>query len=180
MRQGGNPFVQLPAGRYPVRITIADVSKELDGSHLREAYASVVLGSAAEASLGVLLPMLEGEQPGDPVRGNPGDASVFVDAGTACFVDDAALLTGMPPEDAWPELFESDAADCWFARMDDPAHIRSGIANILLPQATDGANMILFHSGWGDGSYPLVGGYDANGNLVAVHIDFQVVGEPQV
>ena len=28
---------------------------------------------------------------------------------------------------------------------------------------------------WGDGAYPVVGGYDADDRLVAVHIDFLII-----
>ena len=42
------PFVQVPPGRYPVRVTLADVSGKRDGSHLREAYVSLVLGGGPE------------------------------------------------------------------------------------------------------------------------------------
>ena len=59
--------------------------------------------------------------------------------------------------------------------MDDPAHIREGIANITLPLAKNGENLILFHSGWGDGCYPIVGSFDSKGNIVAAHIDFFVL-----
>jgi hypothetical protein len=58
--------------------------------------------------------------------------------------------------------------------MDSPDHIRAGIANIRLPNATDDANIVICHSGWGDGFYPVVGGYDAAGSLVGVHIDLLI------
>jgi hypothetical protein len=38
--------VDVPPGGYPVRVTIADVSPKQDGSHLREAYLSLVLSPA--------------------------------------------------------------------------------------------------------------------------------------
>jgi hypothetical protein len=59
--------------------------------------------------------------------------------------------------------------------MDDPGHIRYGLANVPLPGAAQGENIVIVHSGWGDGSYPVVGGYDASGRLIRVHIDFLVV-----
>jgi hypothetical protein len=65
--------------------------------------------------------------------------------------------------------------DSWFARMDDPSHIRAGIANIPLPLAAGGENIVIFHSGWGDGLYPVISGYDASDLRVRVHIDFFVV-----
>jgi hypothetical protein len=104
-----------------------------------------------------------------------------VDAGTACFVDDAAITSCMPDPDSWYEgLFENSRSDCWFRRMDDPQHIREGIANITLPLAENGENLVLFHSGWGDGMYPIVGSFDSNGNILAAHIDFFVVGDAPV
>lgn len=174
MNRGGNPYVQLPPGRYPVRVTVADVSGKGDGSHPREAYASLLLRSEPEVERRVLSPVAEGE--GGPVLG-PGEFLGFpVDSGTACFVDDEALRSGMPPEHDWYDnLFDNEDPGSWFQRMDDPEHIREGIANIPLPFSDDDANLILFHSGWGDGFYPVIGGYNAAGELVAVHIDFWVV-----
>lgn len=42
--------------------------------------------------------------------------------------------------------------------------------NTQLPLAFDGANIIMMDKFGGDGYYPVAGGYDAEGNLVAVHI----------
>jgi hypothetical protein len=41
--------------------------------------------------------------------------------------------------------------------------------------AKNGENLILFHSGWGDGLYPIVGSFDQTGKLLAAHIDFFVI-----
>ena len=174
MEQGGNPTIQVPPGRYPVTVTLADLSGQADGSHTREAYATIVLSPNAEATRRPL-PLL---QPGEPAPNlAEGEFIGFgADAGTACFVDDDALVTAMPDADEWNDaVFANDEEEDWFSRMDDPDHIRKGIANIPLPLATDGANIILIHSGWGDGTNPVVGGYDAAGNLVRVHIDFLVL-----
>lgn len=162
MRKGGNPRVVLPPGRYRVRVTLADVSGG-DGSPLCSAYASLLLSSAPG------LPSSETRRelliPGFPV-----------DSGTACFVDDEALVHGMPPEEDWyASVFESGSPISWFARKDDPWHIWEGIANVLLPLGRNGWNLILFPSGWGDGVYPVIGGYDAQERLVAVHVDFGVI-----
>jgi hypothetical protein len=100
-----------------------------------------------------------------------------VDAGTACFVDQGAVEALMPDGNWYEDLFDNGTSNSWFARMDDPRHIREGIANIPLPLATQGENIVIIHSGWGDGHYPVVGGYDTSGRLVRVHIDFLVVFE---
>lgn len=38
--------------------------------------------------------------------------------------------------------------------------------------AQNGENIIIIHSGWGDGNYLVVGSFDANHQLLTVHIDF--------
>lgn len=170
----GTPFVETPRGKFPVTVTLADVSEKQDATHLREAYASITFSNTAEAYRKPIVPAGDGEARPDL------KADEFigfgVDAGTACFVDETFLATCMPEPGTWYEsLFENEREDCWFRRMDDPAHIRVGIANIALPLAKNGENLILFHSGWGDGYYPVVGSFDSTGQLMGVHIDFLVV-----
>lgn len=165
------PFILTPKGRFPVSVTLADVSEAQDRSHIREAYASIVFAPGVEVYRKALPLAIDGqnrpELKGDEFIG------FGVDAGTACFVDESVIGPCMPDPETWgDELFDNDRDDSWFRRMDDPIHIREGIANIVLPLARRGENLILFHSGWGDGHYPLVGGFDTAGTLVAVHIDF--------
>ncbi|MGI5128701.1 DUF4241 domain-containing protein [Pseudonocardia sp. CA-107938] len=59
--------------------------------------------------------------------------------------------------------------------MDSPEHLMEGCANIELPLATAGENVVLAHSGWGDGVFPVLCTVDADGRLLAVHIDLLVV-----
>jgi hypothetical protein len=167
MQVSGNPSVQLPPGKYPVKVTLADVSGLRDGSHMREAYASVILSAEPEVTRRQLLLM------------NTTYNAFGVDAGTACFVDEGALAGAMPPVEQWEDVFDDGSLGSWFSRMDDPDDIREGLASIVLPLAKSGENIILIHSGWGDGAYGVVGSYDRNDNLKAVHIDFCVVGGPE-
>ncbi|MFC7850900.1 DUF4241 domain-containing protein, partial [Arthrobacter sp. NPDC057388] len=44
-------IVNVPPGDYSVRVTVADVSPEQDGSHLREAYLSLVLSPAESTAV---------------------------------------------------------------------------------------------------------------------------------
>jgi hypothetical protein len=174
LEPGGMPFVSAPKGNFPVVVTMADVSNEQNRSQLREAYASIIFSTAKETSRKVLAPAKEGE----PAPKLSGDEFVGfgVDAGTACFVDESVIGRCMPDPQTWyTDLFDNDRADCWFKLMDDSTHIRAGIANIKLPLGAAGENLILFHSGWGDGFYPLIGSFDSENRLVAVHIDFLVV-----
>jgi hypothetical protein len=169
-----NPHVIVPQGRFPVIVTLADVSPAQDRSHTREAYASVIFAQGQEAHRKALALVQAGQERPELTDGDY--IGFGVDAGTACFVDDATISACMPDPDTWyEELFENDRADCWFKQMDDPGNIREGIANIVLPLAKQGENIVLFHSGWGDGTYPVVGSFDQAGRLLAVHIDFFVV-----
>jgi hypothetical protein len=168
------PFIIVPTGKFPVVVTLADVSDKQDRSHIREAYASIVFSRTPEAYRKSIPLAKDGEERPEP----EGDEFIGfgVDTGTACFVDESVIGPCMPDPKTWYEgLFENDRTDCWFKRMDDPAHIRKGIANITLPLAANGENLILIHSGWGDGNYPVVGSFDTANNLIAAHIDFMVV-----
>ncbi len=174
MRPKNNPHILTPTGRFPVTVTLADVSDLLDRSHIREAYASIHFAEGIESERRKLPLAATGEERPETV----GDEFIGfrVDTGTACFVDDSVLESCMPDEKTWlAALFENERVDCWFARMDDPNHIRAGIADIPLPFAHHGENLILFHSGWGDGVYPVIGSYDESGRLLAAHVDFLVI-----
>ena len=178
MRKSKNSYIQIPAGKYKVVVTLADVSSEHDGSHYREAYASLILNENADETIRRFFhPTDQGHSESKDLK--DGHFIGFgVDAGTACFVDQESIEEGMPPEDVWYEgLFENEQEGCWFNLMDDEKNIRGGIANIVLPESKCENNLILFHSGWGDGVYPIIGGYDKSDNLVAVHIDFMVVSD---
>ena len=163
-----NDYYTVPPGRYPVRVTV-------DETLGREMYVSLLLGAAPEESRASLIPYRPDGQPYPALE--PGEEyGIPVDAGTVCLVDGEAVRRGMPEaESDWYEtVFENDSADCWFSQMDASAPLPAGLANIRLPLATDGANIIISHSGWGDGFYPVIGGYDAQGRLVAVHIDLRL------
>ena len=176
LRSENNPCVLVPPGRYRVFVTLADVSGTGDGSEMREAYATLVLDEAAiEVKRRIITPSSDGSSC-PPEMTDQGKYQGFpVDAGTACFVDEGAIAAAMPDGNWHEDLFENASPDCWFARMDDPGHIREGIANISLPLGKNGENIVIFHSGWGDGFYPVIGGYDASDRLIRVHIDFMVV-----
>lgn len=162
--------VQVPQGDYPVRVTIADVSPEQDGSHLREAYLSLVLSDADSVAIEAA-PGPDGPPP-------PGHYfTVGVDAGTVAFVDAEAVARCMPDPTTWYEgVFESDDSNCWFELMDAEEPQPAGTANIVMPLASNGENVVLSHSGWGDGFYWLLQTKDAEGNLTGIHIDLAVVG----
>jgi hypothetical protein len=168
MLERKNAYYRVPPGTYPVRVT-------LDETIQREMYVSLIVAAVPEVERRLLTPFKPGGEP-YPEPEVETFYGVGVDSGTVCFVDDEAIQRGMPADEStWFEgLFDNESNNCWFKLMDDPAHIRAGLANIRLPLAGDGANIVISHSGWGDGFYPVVGGYDAHGTLVAVHIDLLV------
>ena len=150
---GDGPVFEVEPGDYPVRVTVADV----------EAYLSLVLADGEPASV----------EAAQPVRGR---GIVCVDAGAVAFVDHDAVATAMPPQDDWYDVFDSGEPDSWFSLMDSPDHYRRGAANIVMPRAGAGENVVLSYSGWGDGVYPVMLTRDADGTPLGLHIDLGVVG----
>ncbi len=163
-----NDYYAVPAGRYPVRVT-------LDETMGREMYLSLLLSSAPEVARAPLVPCHPGGEL-YPAPDADDEYGVPVDTGVICFVDDEAARRVMPPDETeWYELvFDTDEDDGWFSQMDAATPLRAGLANVPLPLATDGANIILCHSGWGDGFYPVIGGFDESEKLVAVHVDLRL------
>ena len=108
------------------------------------------------------------------------DWGVGVDSGTVAFVDHEAVPAAMPAEedgaDWYSDIFDSGEPGSWFSLMDSSEHYRAGTANIVMPLAGDGENVVLSHSGWGDGVYPVLLTRDAEGAPVGLHIDLGVVG----
>jgi hypothetical protein len=183
--EASDPFVNLgesgeavvtdvPPGDYPVVLTVADTSDEQDGSEPREAYLSVVVAAGEAVTVGPALPPGVDEDllTEDVYTGVP------VEAGTVAFADADSVIACMPPDQgSWYSfVFDTGEPGSWFARMDDPAHLRAGAANIVFPFAVNGENLVLAHSGWGDGYYSVMKSYAADGSLLGVHIDLDVVG----
>ncbi|MDO5676731.1 MAG: DUF4241 domain-containing protein [Propionibacteriaceae bacterium] len=178
--EASDPFVNLgeafvlpiPPGTYPAFVTLADVSEEQDGSHIRETYLSLVIADGEVARVEFANPELA-----DPDEA-PGSEEDFygvpVDAGTVGFADAEAVQRCMPEGNWYEDLFDNDTDGSWFNLMDSPDHLRAGSANIPFPLATGGESVVLTHSGWGDGVYPVLTAFDADGKLLSVHIDLFV------
>ncbi|MCR9566561.1 DUF4241 domain-containing protein [Vibrio diabolicus] len=174
MTKSGNAFVQVPPGEYKVIVTLADVSSNLDGTHIREAYTSLIIDKTKIESSRKFLELTKNGEPTNQILQADEFWEYGVDAGTVCFADADVIEAIKPEEDSWYEgLFDNGRDDCWFNQTNRKILIREGLANIQLPNSDK--NLILFHSGGGDGFYPVIGGYDSNNNLVAVHTDFFVV-----
>ncbi len=170
---GEGPVLDIGPGSYEVFVTIADVSEEQDGSHEREAYLSIVLRDGVVSEVGTVSLEEESDEDPDSYWGVP------VDAGTVAFADHEAVAACMPATEdtSWYEsVFETGSDDSWFALMDSAEHYEPGIANIVMPLAQRGENVVLSHSGWGDGFYPVIVTVDSEDNFLGIHIDLLVVG----
>jgi len=156
---GNGLVVAIPPGTYPVKVTIADVSDEADGSHLRESYLSVIIHDGDP----VVVENVRPEGVTDQEWLDAGAAGEYfgigVDAGTVGFADAAAIPTAMPEGDWYEDVYDSGEDHSWFALMDSRDHLIPGAANVEMPLATNGENVVLSHSGWGDGFYPVLASY---------------------
>jgi hypothetical protein len=165
--------VKLPIGDYPVKITIADVSEDEEEDHFREAYATIIIDDAATEVRREIFPFND-EKIGQETEEDSNEQCIYVDTATAAFYDAAAFGETIDPE-MLDSMTDDDNPDSWFCKLDDANHIRDGIANVHIAGANAGQNVILCHTGWGDGIFPIVGGYDASDRLIRVHVDFMVV-----
>lgn len=175
MHRGNNRHIRISPGRYPVSVTLADVSPKQDRSDIRPAYMTLRLAAGKGVRRELLPLLLEGEQAPSLAEGE--FLGFGVDAGTACFVDDQATHDCMPEDEgSWFDLlFDQDIEGSWFELLDQPEPIHAGIANIPLPLARRGESLLAVYSGWGDGYYPVIGLLDETDRLLAVHVDFAVI-----
>lgn len=157
------PFTQaIPNGEHRVRLAVGDFPS---GGH-RVALARVdfstkpavrwQMATVAGQDISLLKP--------DEIFG------YGVDAGTGSFYDPKAgeaakvLLTAEP--DAW-EQWQTDG-EASGAKVIGPY-------SFLLTVSLGPANIVMFHSGWGDGFYASYFGFDAAGNVTALVTDFATI-----
>ncbi len=174
-----NAEVRIPPGRYPVVLTLADISEALDGSRLCEAYLSLIVCDQPATGWRFLAPAPPGITP--PPLGRHEFIGIGSESGWVCLTDANAIerLMPDPAKTDWEwDLIDTGDEHGWISLAEDPDHIRAGTANILLPNATTGENLVLSHAGWGEGSYALVATHAADGTLTAVHIDLAVLPLP--
>lgn len=158
------PFtVTAQPGQYPVLLSIA----HLANGDKRVAYAMLRFEDRPTARWEMAL--LPDQNPNDLK-----DDEWFcygVDSGTGCFMDAETAA----------ELMRAEGDNSGLAQRLDDEMAKSyqytwSWANVSL-DAADGANVIVFSSGWGDGCYPSYFGYDAAGHVVCLVTDFHVLGD---
>jgi len=160
-----NPFLLVPSGNFPVFVTLIDISKKQN----LVAYASIVFEKTQE-SYRKWIPLAHADDDRKELEGDE-QGNVGVDNALACFIDESSLKKCMPPLQAWGEVF-NDEPNGWLPQLENSTNIQPSMANVILPKAKKGENVVLFRSGVGDGNFPLVGSFKADDKITAVHIDF--------
>jgi len=155
--------VPVPVGDHPVALSA--VRFDDDPTHVRAAAARVVFADVPVASWEPAT--LPGQ---DPRRLDDGEFFGFgVDGGIGCFFDAAALphfLKLMEDFDRYTDVFLGD----------NPEGIEvQGERTLSITDPDSGANLVAFSSGWGDGSYPVWAGRDADGRVCRLVADLLVV-----
>ena len=170
-----SPFTRLvPVGNYPVIACIAKTEKSGDR------YAAVKLQISAERATSWEMAVTKHQDIKELKE--PGEYFGFpVDAGLGCFCDaqtqDEYNLffedfmkknpDGNIYDDFFAAEFKKNATD-----PDDPQDIGDWL-NFHLPNRPD-LNVVMFHSGYGDGMYPCYWGLTSEGKTCSLVVDFQV------
>jgi Protein of unknown function (DUF4241) len=161
-------YFLLPSGQYQIKITQANITLSGGRTFLRNAYVSILLKkNRREVLRKILTPIIDGKAPLKQLL--PGEFyGVDVDAGMICLIDESMLLRGMPEDlTKWFEVYIED----WVNRVNEN---KTEFVAVSLPRLTKKEKMLIVQSGWGDGSYPVIGGFDQNGQMIAIHVDFFV------
>ena len=167
------PFIQtIPAGTYPVKLCVVPSEKYGDR------YACVKVEVSQEKPVRYELAMT-GQEDLDEELDEDDYFGFGVDAGMGCVADIqtqaafksywAKRLGEDPDIDPYNDLF------CDLLEENAKAHPKyqeshGDWLNWTVPD-TD-CNLPMFHSGWGDGYYPVYFGYDAKGEVCAVYVRF--------
>ena len=161
------PFVRSVSGRgaFPAEVLQHEGRHALAVLWLRER------GSLQAAGLHWEPALLEGQS-----QGELGDDEFYgypVDAGVGCFMD-AECAAAI----AEREARESSANPDYVSYYDDVLDTELGVEDMAdhYPLGEGSANNVLiFSSGWGDGSYPSFWAIDASGEPVALVTDFMTM-----
>lgn len=168
---------KILSGQYPVKIVIAN---SID---MGERYAFAKLEVNGNKTVKWELAMTQ-EMEDRVYDLKEGDYFGFpVDAGLACFCDQGTQQEylefmdefqksnpkGNIYDDYFASRFKKNAKD-----QSDSNDIGDWL-NFQLPNSA--SNIIMFHSGFGDGYYPAYWGYDCNSKVSSLLIDFQIFGD---
>jgi len=152
-------------GSYPVALSIA----VMPTGDERIGFAMLRLSEAQAVTWEMAL--LPGEDLGTLEEGE--FFGYGVDAGLGCFMDVEAQRSVLarwdaltPEQNYYDDVLESELGKNYKATRDWTLH---------QPEPARPANVAVFSSGWGDGSYPSWFGLDASGGAVALVTEFQLI-----
>jgi hypothetical protein len=145
------PFtVTVPPGEYPVRLSVVRFVDNPEHERVAAAKLAIRDNPAESWEMAVL--------PGQDPR-LLGDREFYgfgVDAGMACFYDASTAAA--------------------FARLNRDNVLGDAIT-APISDLESGTNLITYHSGWGDGSYPTWIGRAADGDVVCFVADMLLLGD---
>ncbi|MET3606774.1 DUF4241 domain-containing protein [Mucilaginibacter rubeus] len=169
------PFTKtITPGQYPVKIYIAKTEKSGDR------YAIAKLEFSSEKADRWILATQDGDDISkltdkDDFLGFP------VDAGLACFFDDKVgreyrkfendLMTKHPGGNIYDDFLAAEFKKN--AKEPNNPNDAGDWVNLKIPNTND--NIVMFQSGYGDGTYPSYWGVTKNNKIVSLIIDFLVL-----
>lgn len=174
--QGAEPFtLKLKPGDYPITVLLhkADVGGER--------YALAKLEFTKNKPVCWEMAVTKDQ---DPKQLNDDEIYGYsVDAGLGCFMDiqtyreyaafEKEFMQKAPKANTWDDYF----APLFKANAEKPKdpHDYGDWLNFTVPKNKQD-NVVMFHSGWGDGLYASYWGFDKSGEICSLVTDFQVIG----
>lgn len=166
---------KVKPGKYPVTVCIAKTKDSGDR------YAIVKLEFSKSKASKFQLATTEGQDIKD-LKEEDEFFGFLVDAGLGCFMDlqtkqfynefDDNLMKENPDgnlyDDHLENEFKKNATD-----LNDPTDAGDWL-NFYLPNKPE-LNVVMFHSGFGDGVYPSYWGINDNGEICSLIVDFNVI-----
>ena len=166
----GKPFIdKVPVGRFPLELLVIEVEED----HYRYAMARVRFSDHKSV---VYREPLKGDE--DLSEFEEGDFFGFgVDAGLASVMDAQVHKTLL----AYDETFD-EGEENWYddviapafeaSRAQYPQYQDEATTWVQLPIPNTEFAVPMFSSGWGDGAYPVYYGYDADGAIAELVVEF--------
>ncbi|MDO4260173.1 MAG: DUF4241 domain-containing protein [Actinomycetaceae bacterium] len=159
------PQFPLPPGEYPVKVTVADLSAQQDGSNIKHIYLSLLLGQGEPA-------IKEPIASTNSEPNNDGYHCFFGDTDQVAFVDPTHLARyAHLPEDgnAWVDMVSNN----WNQFIEAPHCYPKGMANIAFPGAENGENIVIATTSGHDCVFPVALTRDSQGQALGLHIDMK-------
>lgn len=145
---------KAPTGVFPVEVAIA----RFENGDLRVACSRVRFEPSSPATRWEVA-LFEGQE----LPGHDKIPGYGVDAGMGCFFDaEARAEVDEATSEAWLQALETNSVDTW----------------TWLVAEVGKANVVMCSSGWGDGFYASWWGFDADGRVVELVTDFEVLIGP--